>query len=141
MIVEIAGVVDRPVVEIEAPGEAAVRKTRRPSKEVEAETDGVAGPRHAMARRLRKHVGLPGRDPQAAKFGPAPERGQIDMLMEGAALPIDAMLEPKRPSAILEPSRTHMRSQVPVPDRCSIRSGAVPHEGPALDRSMMLADG
>jgi hypothetical protein len=36
------------------------------------------------------------------------------MLMEGAALPIDAMLEPKRPSAVLEPSPTHMRSQVPV---------------------------
>jgi hypothetical protein len=52
MIVEIAGPIDRPVVEIEAPGEAAFRKPRRPSKKVETETDGVAGSRHAMARGL-----------------------------------------------------------------------------------------
>jgi hypothetical protein len=52
MIVKIARPIDRPVVEIETPGEAAFRKTRRPSKEVEPEHDSFEGVRHAAARGL-----------------------------------------------------------------------------------------
>src|ERR1700685_3303604 len=49
VVAKIARRIDRFVVEIEPPGEAAFRKTSRPPKEVEPEHDGFAGVRHATA--------------------------------------------------------------------------------------------
>ncbi len=52
VIVEVARPVDRPVVEIEAPGKAAFRKTSGPLEERESEHHGFACVRNAVARGL-----------------------------------------------------------------------------------------
>jgi hypothetical protein len=104
VIVEIARVIDRLVVKVKAPGETAVGKPRRPPQEIKSEYDRLLGAGHTVSSSCGKYIGLARRDAQAPKRRVTLKRGCIEMFVEGAALPVDAVREPQRPSVLGEPT-------------------------------------
>ncbi len=104
MVIEITRQVDRPAVKIETPGEASIRKPRRPLQEVKPKRHRFLGAAHAVPRGLGKHVGLARCNAQTPKRSPALQRGGIEVLVEGSALPIDPMFEPERPRMVGQPT-------------------------------------
>jgi hypothetical protein len=104
VIVEVAREVDWLVVEIETPGEASVGKPRRPPQEIKSKRNRFLGARYVVSCSCGKHIGLARGNAQAPKRGRALQRGGIEVFVEGAALPIHPMFEPKWPRLVDEPA-------------------------------------
>jgi hypothetical protein len=104
VIVEIARPIDRLVIKVKTPGETSVSKPRRPPQEIKSERDRLLGARHTVAGSYAKHIGLTRRNAQAPKRRVTFQRACVEVFVEGAALPIDAVRQPERPGVVGEPT-------------------------------------